>query len=90
MKQVYLLISGYVQDVGFRFWLRATAQKLGIVGWVRNRGDGSVEAECQGKEEALKTLIKMCKTGSQVAEVKNVEVVWKTLNDTFTAFEIRR
>ena len=40
----YLVISGRVQGVGFRYWLQSIANKKNIFGWVKNKITGEVEA----------------------------------------------
>lgn len=72
MKQIHLFISGFVQGVGFRVFVKRKAKKMGITGWVRNLSDGRVEAVLQGEEEKLNELIKHIKKGSYFSEVKNV------------------
>ena len=52
MRKRYL-ISGRVQGVGFRYFVRRAAGRLGVTGWVRNLASGEVEAEGQGAEEVL-------------------------------------
>lgn len=55
MRRRYL-VSGQVQAVGFRWFARATARRLGVAGWVRNLPSGQVEAEGQGKPEELEAF----------------------------------
>lgn len=76
MKSCYLTISGYVQGIGFRQFVKSNAKRLGICGWVRNTEKGGVEALLQGKQEAVQTLIALCEKGPMLAEVKDVAVSW--------------
>jgi acylphosphatase len=47
---------GHVQGVGFRWWTRARALELGLVGHARNTVDGRVEVVAQGPPEAVDRL----------------------------------
>jgi len=49
MKRYYIVFSGRVQGVGFRFTLTMIARELKITGWVKNLSNGSVEAQAQGE-----------------------------------------
>ena len=49
----HLIFSGRVQGVGFRYRAMHIAQILGLTGWVKNRWDGKVEMEVQGKREEI-------------------------------------
>lgn len=53
----HLVFSGRVQGVGFRYRTVHIAQMLGLTGWVKNRGDGKVEMEVQGKREEIGKLV---------------------------------
>lgn len=75
MKVVRLLIFGKVHGVGFRKFVRTNAKKLGLVGWVRNLPEGTVEVEVSGPDEDVKKLISLCQKGPFLAEVTNVETV---------------
>ncbi len=46
-----VIIRGRVQGVGYRFWTRGEAERLGLAGYVRNRPDGTVEAVFSGLAE---------------------------------------
>ena len=80
MKRVHLIISGFVQGVGFRSWVRREAQKLGVVGWVKNRDDGAVEIVGEGTEDKLRELIKLVRIGPEVAEVTQVDIKWSSVS----------
>ena len=49
-------VRGRVQGVGFRWWARARAVELGLVGHARNLADGRVEVVAQGDPAALHRL----------------------------------
>jgi len=83
MKQYHIHVSGFVQGVGFRVFVRKKAKKLGITGWVRNLSDGRVEAMLQGEEEKLNELIKHIKRGPYFSEVKNVVVKEEKMIEKF-------
>jgi acylphosphatase len=70
---VRLIITGRVQGVGYRWWARGEARRLGIDGWVRNRLDRSVELVAAGAPEAVERLIQACRLGPPAAEVDGVE-----------------
>jgi acylphosphatase len=72
--QAHLSITGRVQGVGYRDWALATAQKLGLTGWVRNRLDGSVEALVVGDDDAVGRMIEACRHGPALAKVDAVDL----------------
>jgi acylphosphatase len=88
MKQVHLFISGGVQGVGFRFFVRDMAKRRGISGWVRNLSDGRVEALLQGEEKQLLEMIVLCRKGPSLAEVTTVDVVWEELGKKSVGFVV--
>lgn len=69
MKAKRLRIAGVVQGVGFRAWMVRQAVKLGVSGWVRNRGDGTVEALVHGDTAAVEELLRACRRGPVGATV---------------------
>jgi acylphosphatase len=50
-------VSGRVQGVGFRWWVRATALELGLVGFAENLADGRVKVVAEGDEDRLRELL---------------------------------
>jgi acylphosphatase len=91
MIKVHIFISGRVQKVGFRFFTRQKAQRLGLTGWVRNRTDGRVEVEAIGKKEKIDQLLDWLHQGSPLSRVEDVEVTdRKKINkNLFSGFEIK-
>lgn len=94
MKQAHVYISGFVQGVGFRAYVRSKARKLGLVGWVRNLHDGRVEAviqvpasnERKEGDRKMQKILKYCNHGPFFADVKDVVVDWEEATQEFTEF----
>lgn len=63
-------VSGRVQGVGFRWFVREQACALGLAGWVRNEPDGSVLLEVAGDADALATLLRTVAVGPSRSEVE--------------------
>lgn len=72
---MHLVIHGRVQRVGFRRFVQRTAIALELLGWVRNRRDGSVEVAAVGARPALAALHRACATGPKGARVSQVDVL---------------
>ena len=90
MKQVHLIISGKVQGVYFRAYVRDSARTLGLKGWVRNCDNGDVEVVAQGEGKQLQQLITFCNEGPIGAKVKNVDISYELITEIFSTFEIRQ
>jgi acylphosphatase len=69
-------VAGRVQGVFFRVEARDRARSLGLSGWVRNAGDGSVEASFEGPAERVQSMVEWCRRGPRLAEVQDVSVDW--------------
>ncbi len=74
VQTLHLSIHGRVQGVFFRDSMRREAQRLGIAGWVRNCGDGSVEAVVQGVPAAVDAMVRWAHHGPEHAEVTHVNL----------------
>jgi acylphosphatase len=66
-------VYGLVQGVFFRDSCTQEASRLGVAGWVRNAGDGSVEAVFEGDADAVEAMCRWCQTGPSHARVERVE-----------------
>lgn len=82
-------ITGRVQGVSYRAWTRDEAERLGLGGWVRNCGDGSVEAMLEGPEPAVTGMIERLRDGPSVARVDDLRVT-EADPEGAVDFEIRR
>lgn len=56
MQRATYFVRGNVQGVGFRWWTRARALELGLVGFARNCADGRVEVCAQGERDDVARL----------------------------------
>ena len=63
------------------------AARLGILGWVRNRRDGAVEALVQGPEREVEAMIEWARRGPSLARVTALEVGLDDSNAQYRSFE---
>ena len=83
------LVSGMVQGVGFRRFVARHAERLGLVGLVRNRPDGRVEVEAAGPLDRLASLEELLWKGPRFSNVTEVEVAENSLaSNILTGFRI--
>lgn len=69
------VISGRVQGVGFRWFVRDAAMREGVAGWVTNLDDGRVEAFVEGDEESVTRVEHKLRMGPPGARVQHVTVI---------------
>lgn len=75
MRRLHVRISGRVQGVGFRWFVREEARRLGLSGWVTNLPGGWVEVEAGGEASSLDRLRRALQVGPAGAQVEHVEDV---------------
>lgn len=75
MPGVHLRVVGRVQGVGFRWFVRENARRLGLAGWVRNLPDGSVEIAAAGIEQSVQRLAEVVRVGPDGARVDEVREI---------------
>ena len=75
--QAHFFIMGFVQGIGFRYFVKSNARRLKLTGWVKNTDDGRVEALVQGPKEKIEKLIKLCEKGPFLSQVNSVQVQWE-------------
>jgi acylphosphatase len=69
---VHFEVVGKVQGVGFRWFVRETARRAGLAGWVCNREDGCVEVAASGSEGAIAELMAAARSGPPGARVERI------------------
>jgi len=87
MKRISLFISGYVQGVGYRWYVQRLAKRINVYGFVRNLRDGRVEALVEGKDELVEQFLQNLKEGSfkdQLEEIKKSEEEYQEEYSDFT------
>ena len=89
MIRAYVLISGWVIGVNFRYFVKLKATDLGLTGWVKNLGTGEVEAVFEGPEDKIKEMIELCKKGPPVSKVRDVKAKFSNYKGEFSTFERR-
>lgn len=91
MASLHVEIVGRVQGVGFRWFVRQHAQRRGLVGWVLNLPNGSVEVAAGGTDSAIAQLrldIASGPPGAVVNEVKDLAPV--AAEEFGNTFSVRR
>ncbi len=68
-----VVVSGRVQQVGYRDWMMRKARDLGVRGWVRNWSDGRVEMVAAGPREALSAFVDASHEGPRLARIEQVD-----------------
>jgi acylphosphatase len=84
----HVSVTGRVQGVFFRAWMRDQAIALGVTGWVRNCPDGRVDSHIEGEEAAVEQLIERMRKGPPAAKVEDVHV-WDVELFDYDDFEVR-
>ena len=83
------VVRGYVQGVGFRWFVEREAARLGVDGWVANRADGAVEVVAEGPPDALSQLVLQLWEGPSGSAVSDVEVAHEPARGNIPGFTIR-
>lgn len=85
-----MIFRGRVQGVFFRANAQDKAEEVGVLGWVRNLPDGTVELVAEGERARVEELLEWCRTGQPHARVESADVRWSEARGGFRSFEIRR
>ena len=75
MTTLHVRISGRVQGVGFRWFVREEARRLGLSGWVTNLPSGEVEVRASGEDGSVDRLRRALEVGPTGATVQLVHDV---------------
>jgi acylphosphatase len=89
MRRVHVIVSGDVQGVGYRYTMRLEARALGVTGWVRNRPDGTVEAEVEGTAEQVDAALAWMAQGPPGSRVADAHVTELSPTPSESSFDVR-
>lgn len=89
MVEIHCLVSGRVQAVAYRTYVQDAAGELGLVGFVRNLPDGTVEVVAQGEPATLKDFVEYLHEGSLLAKTEAVAVEWQSARQNYEDFSIK-
>lgn len=87
MKTIRVFISGTVQGVFFRQFIKDNADKIGVKGYVRNLENGKVEVVIEGKDKEVSQMLQICRKGAPYSQVKELEIE-ELKNQGFKEFKI--
>jgi acylphosphatase len=82
-------IHGQVQGVGFRWFVRSNATRLGLTGWVANEAMGTVRLVAEGNPARLDQLAALLQEGPSGAVVERVDDARLPAGNSFHRFDIR-
>ena len=89
MQRLQAVVTGRVQGVAFRDFVRREASSRGITGYVRNGDDGdSVEVVAEGDESALAALVDALRSGPRFARVDRVDTKFSEASNGFRRFSV--
>ncbi len=81
-------VHGFVQGVGFRYFIKRNAVRLGLVGFAENLFNGDVKVVAEGEKEKLEELLVLLKRGNDYSEVEKVDFSFKEYKGEFNSFVI--
>ncbi len=79
-------VHGFVQGVGFRWWTRARALELGLVGYASNQRDGRVLVVAEGDRASLERLLELLRSGTTPGTVDLVVDSWDAARGDLSGF----
>lgn len=84
-----LIISGYVQGVGYRWFVMRKAEEYNLKGYVRNLYNGDVEVEVEGYRPMIIDFAKELKIGPRSAQVIDLKIEWGECENKYKNFNVK-
>ena len=89
IQRAEILVNGFVQGVGFRYFVARNAEKLLLKGFTQNLFSGEVYTVVEGELAMIEELYKKIRIGPMHADIKNASIKWSEPKNEFIKFEIR-
>jgi len=88
MKKVKIIIKGFVQGVGFRYFIYRNAQALNLSGYAKNLINGNVEVLLEGDDNNVDEMISILKQGPSRSIVNSIELDYSDFKGEYIGFSI--
>ncbi|MBO0655261.1 acylphosphatase [Streptomyces triculaminicus] len=83
-------VRGHVQGVGFRWFTRANALRIGdLIGFASNLSDGRVQVVAEGPRSNCEQLLEWLRDGDTPGRVDGVTEIWDVPRGGYDGFETR-
>jgi acylphosphatase len=86
--RLHAYVEGYVQGVGFRYFVLRSAQEYNLTGWVRNLYDGRVEVMAEGELADLNRLLAALRKGPHSSDVRQLDYSFSEARGDFNRFSV--
>lgn len=86
-KSVRLYVSGTVQGIFFRAFVKENAERYNVKGFVRNLEDGRVEVFLEGNADDVNKMVELCKKGPKHSQIQKIEEKAERFQD-FKTFKV--
>ncbi|MBE17898.1 MAG: acylphosphatase [Nitrospinae bacterium] len=81
-------VTGNIQRVGYRYFVQNWAEDFGLGGWVKNKSDGSVIMQLEGRKDNVEKLLTELKEGTENVVIENIKVDWLSFENKFRNFKV--
>ena len=91
IKQAKIVLKGKVQGVFLRDFAKQNANKMGLVGYIKNLNNGNVLIRVRGNEKLIDDFSRLCRRGPMMAKIDDLSIVWEDMDpeEEFEGFDIR-
>lgn len=88
-KRATIVLTGEVQDAGFRGKVMRIAQKLELGGYIENLPNGTVRIICEGSEDAINNFVGKLDLHDDDIDVEDISLEWSDATGEFEWFEVK-